>query len=152
MTHQLLTPLLSKIEWVRAKEVCGGGEDANLYGEDGIKPQDVLQGALGDCWLLASMAAMAEHEEAIMNLFSNVHSSLRGRYVVHLYDGGNKRWEKVVVDDYIPVHQGTKKPYFTAPVGNELWVFLLEKAFAKFCGGYANLDGGMVRLCSPFLL
>ena len=26
--------------------------------------------------------------------------------------------------------------------GKELWAVMLEKAFAKFCGSYAHLDGG----------
>ena len=30
---------------------------------------------------------------------------------------------------------GTYTPYFTDPQGLELWVFLVEKAFAKYHGG-----------------
>jgi hypothetical protein len=50
--------------------------------------------------------------------------------------------EEVVVDDMIPVEAGTTSPIFAKPHGKELWVALLEKAFAKFLGNYHLLDGG----------
>lgn len=48
--------------------------------------------------------------------------------------GEEGEWVWVEIDDYIPCKQGTKDPKFAQPHGNELWVMLLEKAFAKFCG------------------
>ena len=34
------------------------------------------------------------------------------------------------------------EPLFAKPNGNELYVLLLEKAFAKFAGSYSKLIGG----------
>lgn len=48
---------------------------------------------------------------------------------------------QVTIDDYIPCKGG--KPLFTSPKGNEMWVLLLEKAFAKLVGGYNKLEGGL---------
>jgi len=48
----------------------------------------------------------------------------------------------VKVDDRIPCQKGTRTPRFMKPSGNELWAIILEKAYAKFCGSYAQLDGG----------
>ena len=43
--------------------------------------------------------------------------------------------QNVVVDDYIPTHQGM--PIFVGPVRmNEVYAMLLEKALAKACGSY----------------
>jgi hypothetical protein len=49
----------------------------------------------------------------------------------------------VTVDDRIPCKKKTKKPRFMSPNGNELWAIILEKAYAKWCGSYAALDGGV---------
>jgi len=48
-------------------------------------------------------------------------------------------WSEVTIDDYMPC-QLESSPLFTRTNGNELWVQLLEKAYAKFHGGYKQLD------------
>jgi hypothetical protein len=48
----------------------------------------------------------------------------------------------VTVDDQIPVSSSDHLPVFTKPHGNEMWVMILEKAFAKFIGSYALIEGG----------
>jgi calpain-15 len=46
----------------------------------------------------------------------------------------------VVVDDYIPCKDG--RIVFSHAHDNELWVMLLEKAWAKIHGNYARIIGG----------
>ena len=55
----------------------------------------------------------------------------------------NGAWVEVTVDDYFPCfeHGG---PIFSKANGNELWVLLLEKAYAKLHGNYYNLRDGYV--------
>ena len=52
-------------------------------------------------------------------------------------------WQIVVIDDYFPVFKGTKKFAFTRTNGNEIWVLILEKAWAKVNLGYVNIIGGI---------
>lgn len=132
------------VEWVRAREICKGlepGKNPKLFAGK-IEPADLRQGHLGDCWLLAALATLAEHPVAIRKCFLNREYSSRGKYRVRLYDGLKRQWVIIVIDDYIPVKKGTKDPIFVKPNGEELWAMLLEKAFAKFYGSYAKLSGG----------
>jgi len=62
--------------------------------------------------------------------------------VLQLYCGELEKFETVIIDDMIPVNSGSTTPIFAQPNGKELWVALLEKAFAKFVGDYNALDGG----------
>jgi len=47
-----------------------------------------------------------------------------------------------MVDDQIPCTADGTQPAFSKNHGNELWVILLEKAWAKIHGSYAAIDGG----------
>lgn len=118
-----------------------------LFGET-IDSRDICQGALGNCWLLAAMACLSEHTNAIHSVFRTKERNPKGKYRLRLYDGVKEKWEQIVIDDFIPVDakaykkDGTCRPMFSQPNGNELYAMLLEKAFAKFCGSYAALEGG----------
>lgn len=69
-----------------------------------------------------------------------------GKYKVRLFNGKSRSWDTVEVDDRIPcIDQQwfeTPTPFFARNNGAELYVMLLEKAFAKVAGSYAALKGG----------
>eukprot|EP00413_Alexandrium_margalefii_P027172 CAMPEP_0204575504 /NCGR_PEP_ID=MMETSP0661-20131031/41231_1 /ASSEMBLY_ACC=CAM_ASM_000606 /TAXON_ID=109239 /ORGANISM="Alexandrium margalefi, Strain AMGDE01CS-322" /LENGTH=358 /DNA_ID=CAMNT_0051584145 /DNA_START=360 /DNA_END=1437 /DNA_ORIENTATION=+ len=132
--------------WCRANRFTKSAK-MQLFG-DTIDSRDICQGALGNCWLLAAMACLAEHKGAITSIFRSRERNPRGKYRLRLYDGVKEKWEKIVIDDFIPCDKaayqkdGTCRPIFSQPNGNELYAMLLEKAFAKFCGSYAATEGG----------
>ena len=110
--------------------------------EGKIEPADLIQGELGDCYLIAALSCLAETPAAIRKIFREDERSARGKYGVHVFDGVANKWTVVVVDDFIPVHKGTRNPAFIHPHGNELWAVIIEKALAKFCGSYHALEAG----------
>jgi hypothetical protein len=138
---------MKDIKWVRAKELSvAKSEKGGMKLFRGIEPNDVCQGALGDCWLVGAMAGLAEYPAAVRNCFLNVEANDRGKYSIRLWCGRNERWEIVTVDDSFPVkNDGPNGGYYTVfmhPNGGELWTILIEKAFAKFHGSYGALKGG----------
>lgn len=122
--------------------------------KDFLCSDDIAQGKLGDCWFLSPVASLAEHHEDLLKgLFveNNETSLKKGMVIVKLFNPAFKRWENVVIDDRVPVlaqpYLGLPKyaPLFSRPNEHESWVLLLEKAFAKFHGGYAYIKGGYAR-------
>uniref|UniRef100_A0A0G4GFI5 Calpain catalytic domain-containing protein n=1 Tax=Chromera velia CCMP2878 TaxID=1169474 RepID=A0A0G4GFI5_9ALVE len=138
--------LESEVEWVRGSELAHSSKCVDkLF--DGIEPDDLVQGSLGDCWLIAAISAVAEFRGAIRKLFVTQKFSEEGKYELKLFDASSEKWETIVVDDFIPCKKRkwwSKKgvPMYARPAGNELWCLILEKAFAKFFKGYGKLKGG----------
>ena len=104
-----------------------------------IKPEDIYQNELGDCYLLASSSAVAEDPDRIKRLFETKQVDPVGKYHLNLFLEGI--WREVVVDDYIPV-RSDGQPKFSGTKNSEAWALLLEKAYAKAYGGYYNIEGG----------
>jgi hypothetical protein len=50
-------------------------------------------------------------------------------------------WVPITIDDYIPCFYKSV-PMFTRCSTNEIWPFLIEKAYAKLFGNYSALTNG----------
>ena len=112
----------------------------------------VHQGALGDCFLLATAAAIAEKDP---DLIREMMSDNGGTVSVRLYT--DQGAEYVTVDKSIPMvtvndpESGLpvqRPPY----VRGALWVQMLEKAHAAKKGRYADLEGGTGAMAIGALL
>lgn len=109
---------------------------------DTICPNDIKQGSLGDCWLLAAFASLAEYPAAVQMVFNRGALSKRGKYTVKLFCLNDKVWKTIVVDDRLPANGTSGLLYAGATAAGEVWVPLLEKACAKLYGTYEKLKGG----------
>ena len=133
---------LNQINWKRAAKLGSaklGSQPPHLF-QGGIQAGDIAQGQLGDCWLMAALACLSEHPAAIQRCFLTRERNVRGCYRIQLYDGQKKQFVKLSIDDFLPTEND--QPLFAKPKGSELWVLLLEKAFAKLFGDYHSLEGG----------
>eukprot|EP00403_Amphidinium_massartii_P011902 CAMPEP_0178421224 /NCGR_PEP_ID=MMETSP0689_2-20121128/26538_1 /TAXON_ID=160604 /ORGANISM="Amphidinium massartii, Strain CS-259" /LENGTH=617 /DNA_ID=CAMNT_0020042731 /DNA_START=189 /DNA_END=2042 /DNA_ORIENTATION=- len=130
-----------EVTWIACRNLRRGR--FNLF--DGIDPNNLLQGQLGNCWLVAAMSCLAEFPDSVRELFQ-AHEEASGRYTIRLFDHRKDQFQSVVVDEYVPCHpprwwDSEAKPLFARPNGNEMWCLLLEKAMAKMWGSYAALSG-----------
>lgn len=64
--------------------------------DDKIVPEDIKQGYLGDCYLLAALAALAEKPQRILNLFLTPKENPQKYYACKiLYKG---KWKTIDMD------------------------------------------------------
>ncbi len=99
-------------------------ESNPLFSAAGPSMTDADQGALGDCWLIAGLGAIANDNP--MAIKHNVVDFDDGTYGVHL---GDKFYR---VDNDLPVTSSTPTTLAYAQLGaeNSMWVAVVEKAFA----------------------
>eukprot|EP00727_Mastigamoeba_balamuthi_P011589 m51a1_g7052 putative calpain family cysteine protease (909) ;mRNA; f:150075-152949 len=116
-------------------------KDARLFHE-GIEPGDIHQGELGDCYLLSSLSVLAERSHRIENLFCAHEDNGWGVFCVTVFHNGERK--DVLVDDYFPVTKsgGKCRPRYSRNNGPELWVMVVEKAYAKLHGSYKAIESG----------
>ena len=109
---------------------------------DGSSSGDVVQGQLGDCWFLGALAVLATNETLLKNCFYRLDDFQEfGLFICVFYKDCQLIY--VIIDDRIPVVARTNKIVFAkCKDPNELWVPLIEKAYAKLFGCYKALIGG----------
>ncbi|THD23241.1 Calpain-9 [Fasciola hepatica] len=146
------------IVWMRPGEIVasnsGGGigiaprkiSVPEFIAEGGVKLGELRQGELGDCWVVAALAAISAQPSLLTRVIP-VGQSFRpewytGAFAFRFWRFGH--WEEVIIDDRLPVRPGGQPLFVHSGRSNEFWPALLEKAYAKLNGSYEALNVGLV--------
>jgi hypothetical protein len=120
---------------------------------NGIKPDDVKQGQVGDCYFLSTLAAIAnEQPNYLEDMFIDNGDNT---FTVRFFNKG--------VADYVTVDRYLPKAWWGAAYANasqEMWVALAEKAYAQLAesgwsrsatstNSYTSISGGWMSWVIP---
>ena len=83
---------------------------------------------------------MSEFTDRIKRIIVSKEPSQTGVYCVTLCVNG--LWQDIILDDFIPFSPQSGEFAYNTSKQPEIWVSLLQKAWAKVHGGYMNIDGG----------
>ena len=139
--------------------------------DNGADTNDVIQGALGDCWFIGALSVLATEDKLLRGSYNSKDDKdkfidnheaeamtsgvyppmfhyLRkyGMYVFRFYK--NNSWRYVIIDDRLPCYKrGYGEPeivFGKCRSQNEFWVPLIEKAYAKIHNCYEALISGFI--------
>lgn len=108
--------------------------------ENEIDCNNISQGELGTCYFLWALAVLSNFPQLLYQLFPKEDIDESGYYQICLFHNGE--WQKVLIDDYLVIDKKYNTFAFTQPVNDCLFSCLLEKAYAKILGSYADANGG----------
>ncbi|GAA3736025.1 hypothetical protein HDA32_001307 [Spinactinospora alkalitolerans] len=102
-------------------------------GDDPVHWRHIRQQQIGDCWLMATMGAIAAADPGLIR--EMITANPNGTYTV-AFPGARP----VTVTPDLPLHDG--KPVFAGsdPEQRVIWPAILEKAYAQREGGYGELE------------
>ena len=154
-TYETMNPLIDK--WFFGKErpsiegfagISYQKVEGRLF-VDGASMSDIRQGQVGDCYLLASLGALADKmNSAVTSMFKD---NMDGTWAVRFYrlDGTRYVEDWVTVDQFLPANSAGRAVFQSfggsaSDTRNELWAPLAEKAYAQWARGnsYRSLSAG----------
>ena len=156
-----------QIWWIRPEEFVRGKKYA--FTNNKASSNQIIQGALGDCWFISALSILATREDLLegwLSKYKITKDFIVTRYIAQEMTEGvyppifrsyekygvyvfkffkNFSWRYVIIDDRIPWYKSNKTPVFGRCKDiSELWVPLIEKAYAKLHHCYASLVSGFI--------
>ena len=132
-----LSSRVGQVTWLRPEQIAQG---ARLWVSE-WEIAGVTQGALNDRHFISAANIVASNPELIHRVFLDTSlAESCGCYVFRFH--GTDSWDVVTIDDRLPCGPDNKPLFARCPEDTIFWLPLLEKAYAKFVGGYDRLDKG----------
>ncbi|XP_019749396.1 calpain-2 catalytic subunit-like [Hippocampus comes] len=129
---------LDRVVWLRPAKISLHPS----FIQSGVSRFDFGQGVLGNCWFLASIGALTFQNDIlkkVVPLDQTFDEDYCGLFHFRFWRFG--KWVDVVIDDKLPTIDG-RLIFVHSKNQNEFWPALLEKAYAKVCGSYADMRAG----------
>ncbi|XP_054852648.1 calpain-14-like [Eublepharis macularius] len=141
-TGPLLQKLPQNLQWKRPHEL----HKTPVFYDASTKRLALCQGLIGDCWFLAALEGLTFHQDILSQVVPQNQSFERKKYagIFHFKFWHFGKWVDVVVDDRLPVNEAGQLVFVSSVYKNLFWGALLEKAYAKLCGSYEDLQVGQV--------
>eukprot|EP00820_Chromera_velia_P022853 Cvel_31376.t1-p1 / transcript=Cvel_31376.t1 / gene=Cvel_31376 / organism=Chromera_velia_CCMP2878 / gene_product=Calpain-1 catalytic subunit, putative / transcript_product=Calpain-1 catalytic subunit, putative / location=Cvel_scaffold4664:3926-8103(+) / protein_length=675 / sequence_SO=supercontig / SO=protein_coding / is_pseudo=false len=127
--------------WRRFSEI----RDDPVMAVDGTGYGDVVQGAMGNCYMIGGICGAAGDPNYIERNICPPKINDAEVYAVRLCKGTS--WVWVLLDDFLPATLESGSLYFChSKSRNEFWPCLVGKACAKLAGAYQCLDAKVSNL------
>eukprot|EP00927_Polykrikos_kofoidii_P054538 TRINITY_DN48948_c0_g1_i1.p1 TRINITY_DN48948_c0_g1~~TRINITY_DN48948_c0_g1_i1.p1 ORF type:complete len:1175 (+),score=100.56 TRINITY_DN48948_c0_g1_i1:103-3627(+) len=128
----------------------GGADVPSIKIIGDIDPSDVVQGRVGNRWLMSAISALSEYNGAVTRLFrktpdlQHLPMDSSNSYTVTLYDLPTWAPVDIIVDERLFCEPGGGNGLLGClpSASGELWMCYLEKAVVAHCGGWDSIDGG----------
>ena len=124
-----------KYNWTSVNHILDSPNYQVYY--DDINSNEIIQGDFQNCNFITAVAALCKYPELIKKLFLFKEKSIEHAYGVYLRVNGI--WKLIILDDFLPYYFDTEGQYrfvFSSSFKKEIWICLLEKAWAKLNGNY----------------
>ena len=126
------------IEWKSAKEIFG--KNVKIFG-DKTSIKDIKLGPAGNSYFVSAISSISEFPNIVSQLFRTKTFPQEGEPIeVCIRIEG--KWTVVFLDDKFMVNKENNIPIFSTSPSKNIWGMILEKAWAKVCGGYENIICG----------
>ena len=130
----------SNIEWKSVKEIFG--KKVKIFG-DSISLKDIKLGPANNSYFISALSSLSEFPNLVLQLFRTTTLPKEGTIEVCIRIEG--KWTVVYLDDKFMVNKETNLPVFSTSPTKNIWGMILEKAWAKICGGYENIINGNAK-------
>ncbi|XP_063340760.1 calpain-11-like [Pelmatolapia mariae] len=142
----------SEVKWLRPADLLREqrNKDKPVFCTDGTSRFDFGQGEVGNCWFLSAISALTFQENLMAQVVPTDQCFEGYAGIFHFRFCRFGKWVDVVIDDNLPTIN-KRLLSVSSKCGNEFWAPLLEKAYAKLCGSYADMHAGFPsEACKDF--
>ncbi|KAJ4930057.1 hypothetical protein JOQ06_019071 [Pogonophryne albipinna] len=142
----------AQVKWLRPAEILKHQNNSNeaIFCTKGASRFDFGQGAVGNCWFLAAISSLTFRKALMVQVVPMDQNFNNHAGIFHFRFWRFGKWVDVVIDDYLPV-MNNQLLSVRSKNGNEFWAPLMEKAYAKVCGSYTDMNAGLPsEACKDF--